>query len=77
MGITLVLAVVFTLFQVFEYLNASFTLSDGVYGSVFYRLTGLHGFHVIVGTAFLAVARYRSASQHYTVSTHTGYEAAA
>jgi len=43
----------------------------------FYRLTGLHGFHVIVGTAFLAVARYRRAAQHYTVSTHTGYEAAA
>ena len=75
--ITLVLAVVFTLFQLFEYLNASFTLSDGVYGSVFYRLTGLHGFHVIVGTAFLAVARYRRVAQHYTVSTHTGYEAAA
>jgi cytochrome c oxidase subunit 3 len=75
--ITLVLAVVFTLFQVFEYFNASFTLSDGVYGSTFYRLTGLHGFHVIVGTAFLAVARYRRTARHYTVSTHTGYEAAA
>jgi len=40
-------------------------------------LTGLHGFHVIVGTAFLAVARYRMTARHYTVSTHTGYEAAA
>lgn len=40
-------------------------------------LTGLHGFHVIVGTAFLAVARYRRTARHYTVSTHTGYEAAA
>jgi len=68
---------VFTLFQLFEYLNASFTLADGVYGSTFYMLTGLHGFHVIVGTAFLAVARYRRVARHYTVSTHTGYEAAA
>jgi len=52
-------------------------MSDGVYGSVFYMLTGLHGFHVIVGTAFLLVARYRIVSQHYTVSAHIGYEAAA
>ena len=75
--ITVILATIFTLFQLFEYLSASFTMSDGVYGSVFYMLTGLHGFHVIVGTAFLLVARYRIVSQHYTVSAHIGYEAAA
>ena len=77
MSITLVLATIFTCFQAFEYLNASFTIADGVYGSAFYILTGLHGFHVIVGTAFLLVARYRIVAQHYTVSAHIGYEAAA
>jgi len=75
--LTLVFATVFTLFQVYEYLNASFTIADGVYGSTFYRLTGLHGFHVVVGTFFLAVALYRLAKHHYTVSTHVGYECAA
>ena len=75
--VTLVFATVFTLFQVYEYLNASFTIADGVYGSTFYMLTGLHGFHVIVGTFFLAVALYRLAKHHYTVSTHVGYECAA
>jgi cytochrome c oxidase subunit 3 len=75
--ITLILATVFTLFQVYEYLNASFTIADGVYGSTFYMLTGLHGFHVIVGTLFLGVALARMIQHHYTVSTHVGYECAA
>jgi len=75
--ITLILATVFTLFQAFEYINASFTIADGVYGSVFYRLTGLHAFHVIVGTLFLLVSLYRIRQHHYTVSAHIGYESAA
>jgi cytochrome c oxidase subunit III len=75
--VTLVFAVVFTLFQAFEYVNATFSLSDGVYGSTFYMLTGLHGFHVIIGTIFLFVALVRMRRHHYTVSTHLGYECAA
>jgi heme/copper-type cytochrome/quinol oxidase subunit 3 len=75
--ITLVFATVFTLFQLFEYTNASFTISDGVYGSTFYRLTGLHGFHVIVGTLFLIVALVRIIRHHYTQGVHIGYECAA
>ena len=75
--ITLILATLFTAFQAYEYLNAPFSRADGVYGSTFYRLTGLHGFHVIVGTLFLGVALYRRARHHYTVSTHVGFECAA
>jgi len=75
--VTLVFATVFTLFQGFEYVNATFTLADGVYGSTFYMLTGLHGFHVIVGTIFLFVALVRRIRHHYTMSTHIGYECAA
>ena len=75
--ITLVFASVFTLFQLFEYTNASFTISDGVYGSTFYMLTGLHGFHVIVGTLFLLVGLVRTIRGHQTRSVHIGYECAA
>ncbi len=74
---TLVLAILFTAFQAYEYLNAPFTISDGIYGTTFYMLTGLHGFHVIVGTLFLAVALYRQVIHHYTNENHIGYESAA
>jgi len=40
-------------------------------------LTGLHGFHVIVGTLFLIVALVRIMRHHYTKEVHIGYEAAA
>lgn len=75
--LTLVFATFFTLFQAYEYVNAPFTIADGVYGSTFYRLTGLHGRHVLVGTFFLLVSLYRRIRHHYTTSTHVGFECAA
>ncbi len=74
---TITLATIFTLFQTYEYFNAPFDISDGIYGSTFYMLTGLHGFHVIVGTLFLSVALYRLVQHHYTVTNHIGFESAA
>jgi len=75
--ITILLATIFTLCQVYEYINAPFDISDSVYGSTFYMLTGLHGGHVIIGTIFLSVALYRAVLHHYTVNRHVGYESAA
>lgn len=75
--LTVLLASVFTLLQAYEYVNAPFSIADGIYGSTFYRLTGLHGRHVLVGTIFLAVSLYRRARHHYTLSTHLGFECAA
>jgi cytochrome c oxidase subunit 3 len=53
---TIILAVIFTGFQGIEYSVSSFTISDGAFGACFFFATGFHGLHVIVGTAFLAVA---------------------
>merc|ERR1712176_1049963 len=53
---TLILAILFTGLQVFEYLEAPFTMADSVYESCFYITTGFHGFHVIIGTCFLFVS---------------------
>lgn len=73
---TIILAIVFTLFQGIEYSVSSFTISDGVFGSCFYFGTGFHGMHVIVGTLFLAVGLWRLVSYHLTDTHHLGYEGA-
>jgi cytochrome c oxidase subunit 3 len=75
--VTVCLAVIFTLLQVFEYITAPFTISDGVYGSTFYMATGFHGFHVFIGTCFLSVCAIRLFLNHYTREHHFGFEAAA
>jgi len=43
--------------QANEYRNSEFGLSSGVYGSLFFTITGLHGLHLIVGLLMLAVAQ--------------------
>ena len=68
--ITLILAVFFTALQAFEYVNAGFTISDSVFGSTFFMATGFHGFHVIIGTTFLAVCFFRLLNYHFTQEHH-------
>jgi cytochrome c oxidase subunit 3 len=74
---TIVLAIIFTALQGFEYITAPFTLSDSVYGSTFYMATGFHGFHVFVGTCFLTICLLRINFNHFTREHHFGFEAAA
>ena len=75
--LTIFFAVFFTGFQVLEYLEAPFTISDSVYGSTFFLATGFHGFHVFVGTLFLTVCLVRLAFSQFTKTHHFGFEAAA
>ena len=44
---------VFEGLRLVEYFDASFSISDSVYGSTFFIATGFHRFHVVVGTLFL------------------------
>lgn len=69
---TICLAVFFTLLQGYEYLVSPFSMSDGIYGSVFYALTGLHGLHVIIGTIILTVCFFLRAN--YSKKVHVGLE---
>lgn len=75
--LTILLAIIFTALQAFEYTSASFSISDSVYGSIFYMITGFHGFHVFVGTCFLAVCAFRLYLNHFTREHHVGFEFAA
>jgi len=73
--LTIILAVVFTGLQGYEYVNAPFTIADGAYGSTFFFATGFHGLHVIIGTAFITVGLFRILSYHLTDYHHLGFEA--
>lgn len=73
---TILLGSYFTAIQLYEYQHAEFSINDSVYGSVFYLLTGFHGFHVLVGTIFLAVCFIRHLAYHFTRDHHLGFEMA-
>src|SRR5580704_5645537 len=72
--LTIIFAIIFTALQYFEYSEAAFTMSDSVYGSAFFASTGLHGFHVIVGTIFISVGLFRIINYHLTDTHHAGHE---
>nr|YP_010463258.1 cytochrome c oxidase subunit III [Ischnodemus noctulus]UUJ37782.1 cytochrome c oxidase subunit 3 [Ischnodemus noctulus] len=75
--LTVVLGILFSMFQVFEYMEANFCISDSIYGSTFFMSTGFHGFHVIIGTTFLIVCLMRQMKMHFSMNHHFGFEAAA
>ncbi|KAH0825627.1 cytochrome oxidase subunit 3, partial [Lanmaoa asiatica] len=74
--LTVLFAVLFTFLQYLEYANASFSISDSVFGSAFFCSTGLHGIHVIVGTIFITVQLVRTINYHLTNTHHQGCESA-
>jgi len=76
--ITVLLGLIFTGLQAWEYSLAPFKfVGGGVYPAVFFLATGFHGFHVIVGTLFLIVCLWRATKGHFTPERHFGFEAAA
>ncbi len=75
--IAVILGVLFTITQAYEYSHAAFGFSGNIYGANFFMATGFHGFHVIIGTIFLAVCMIRAYYGHFTAERHVGYEAAA
>ena len=78
LGLTVILGLLFTTCQVIEYSHAPFKFyGGGVYSSVFFLATGFHGFHVIIGTTFLAICWFRAKAGHFTPERHFGFEAAA
>lgn len=75
--ITVILGVLFTIFQLFEYYQAQFSISDGIFGSTFFLTTGFHGIHVIIGTIFLVVSIQRIKNRLISCEHFFGFEAAA
>lgn len=77
LALTVILGFYFTALQAFEYIEASFTIADSVYGSTFFVATGFHGLHVIIGSSFLTICWIRLYNCHFSSNHHFGFEAAA
>ncbi|ABV92886.1 cytochrome c oxidase subunit III [Dinoroseobacter shibae DFL 12 = DSM 16493] len=75
--LAIVLGVIFTGFQAYEYTHAAFGFAGNIYGANFFMATGFHGAHVIIGTVFLFVCYLRVRRDHFTAEKHIGFEAAA
>jgi len=75
--LTVILGVLFTACQAYEYAHAGFKYAGHIYGSTFFMATGFHGAHVIIGTLFLTVCLFRALAGHFTPKQHFGFEAAA
>lgn len=74
---TVVLGLMFSCIQAYEYIHATFKFVDGIYPSTFYMATGFHGAHVIIGTIFLTVCLFRAAKGQFSQDHHLGLEFAA
>ena len=75
--VTISLGVYFTLIQLLEYVEASFSIADASYGRTFFVATGFHGLHVIIGTLFLVFTFLRINRGSLSPSHHFGFEASA
>jgi cytochrome c oxidase subunit 3 len=75
LAVTLVLGVVFIAGQALEYyeflVHEGFTLTEGIYGSAFYGLTGLHGLHVTLGAILIGIVTVRGLLGQYSAERHT------
>ncbi len=85
LAITVALGVLFTAVQAYEYYHIihehlffnDAAMNSGLYGSIFFMATGFHGFHVLIGTIFLAVCLLRLLAGQMSAQKHFGFEAAA
>nr|QGZ10081.1 cytochrome c oxidase subunit III [Oncopsis nigrofasciata] len=75
--ITMILGVYFSMMQMYEYMEATFSISDSIYGSTFFMSTGFHGIHVLIGTTFIIIKFLRTMKLHFSNYHHVGFEAAA
>ena len=58
--VTALLGITFLICQLFEYSNLPFGLTDNLFASTFYALTGFHGLHVTLGTLMILIISWQT-----------------
>ena len=76
--VTILLGLSFLGGQAYEYTNLivseGFNITSGIYGTVFFSLTGLHGLHVTAGVVLLIGVLIRAFLGHFSSRSHFGVE---
>jgi cytochrome c oxidase subunit III len=78
-AVTILLGVVFLILQVSDYAslsaNENFGINSGVYGTLFYTMTGFHGAHVLGGVVGMTVILTRGLQGQFSARHHVAVEA--
>ena len=74
--LTIVLGAFFLTGQGIEYTRLGFLPQDGIFGGVFFLLTGFHGAHVTGGLIFIALCTFRVFKGQLGPARHLALEAA-
>src|SRR5215218_4802569 len=74
-GLTILLGTTFLGLQLYDYSLLGFSVRDGIFGSLFYVMTGLHMAHVFGGVVFLVLLQGRGGQ--LSDASHDSLEAGA
>lgn len=72
--VTILLGSIFEVLQIIEYKLTPYFLTDFIFGTMFYFLTGLHGLHVLIGIIFLTICLIRLFKGQLIKESHLGFE---
>lgn len=71
--VTSLLGITFLVCQLFEYFNLPFGLTDNLFASTFYALTGFHGLHVTLGTLMILIISWQTRSNGGRITNQNMY----
>jgi cytochrome c oxidase subunit 3 len=79
LALTLLMGAIFLGLQAFDYLELvsehGFGINSGVYGSLFFTMTGFHGAHVFGGVVGIGVVLLRGTAGQFSARHHVAVEA--
>jgi cytochrome c oxidase subunit III len=79
LAVTLLMGVVFLGMQAFDYyellVEHGFGINSGIYGTLFFTMTGFHGAHVFGGVVGIAIILLRGLTGQFSAKHHVAVEA--
>ncbi|CAN5822617.1 hypothetical protein BH24CHL5_BH24CHL5_09990 [soil metagenome] len=79
LALTLLMGIVFLSMQAFDYIelldHEGFGINSGIYGTLFYTMTGFHGAHVFGGVVGIAIVLLRGTAGQFSGRHHVAVEA--